>query len=167
MNTSSDNLGLLIRGIKRRWVARAMKQGAAVLFLTLLLCSAFYLLLLYRYNLSPAWQIVILAASAALLLAETAQFIVRPLFKRFSDRKIALFVEEKFPELEDRLNSAVEIETPASRRDKDALIDMLLDDASEKARMVQISTVVDRKKEQILTYVAFSLFVLASLLTMS
>ena len=167
MKPSSDNLRVLISEIKRRWVMRALKQGAAVLFLTFILSSAFYLLLLYRYDLTPTWQFIIIGVSLALLLGETAQFIVRPMFKRFSDRKIAMFIEEKFPELEDRLNSAVEVDSPASMQDKDALIDMLIEDASSKARMIEISTVIDRKKQQILSWVAYSLFVLAVLFVMS
>jgi hypothetical protein len=89
------------------------------------------------------------------------------LFKRFSDQKIALFIEEKFPELEDRLNSAVEVETPSFQHDKDALIDKLIDDAEEKARMVQISTVVDRSREKILSYIALGLLALSVLFVIS
>jgi hypothetical protein len=167
MNTSSDNLRKLIDEIKQRWVMRALKQGGAILFLTFLMCAAFYLLLLYRYELSPLWQTIILGMSLFLMLAVAVQFIIGPLSKRFSDQKIAMFIEEKFPELEDRLNSAVEIETPSFSHEKDSLLDMLIDDAQDKARVVQISTVIDRSREKILSYIALSLLALSILLVFS
>ncbi|MFC1490338.1 hypothetical protein ACFL6K_03920 [Candidatus Latescibacterota bacterium] len=167
MKYSSDNLKKLIEEIKQRWKMRALKQGSAVLFLSFLLFTALYMLLLYRYELSPLWQTIVVAVSLVLLIAEGVFFIILPLFKRFDDQKIAMFIEEKFPELEDRLNSAVEVETLIFKDEKDALINLLLKDAAQKARVVSISTVVDRKKEQILTYAAFGIFVLSLLFVLS
>ena len=160
MKTSSYNLKNFIKDIKRRWILRALKQGVAVIILTFILFAAFYILLSYRFGLSPLFQTIGITLASIVLLVEIVQFVIRPLFQRLSDQKIALFIEEKIPELEDRINSAVEIDALSLQREKNILIDKLIDDAARKARMVQISTVVDRKKEQILSYTAYGLLLL-------
>ncbi len=164
MKTSSYNLKKFVKDIKRRWIFRALKQGIAITILTFLLFTAFYILLSYRFDLSPLFQTIGIALASIVLLFEIVQFVIRPLFQRPSNQNIALFIEEKIPELEDRINSAVEIDALSSHRGKNFLIDKLIDDAAHKAYMVKISTVVDRKKERILSYTAYGMLLLFLLL---
>ena len=160
MKTSSYKLKKLVKDIKRRWIFRALKQGIAITVLTFLFFAAFYILLNYGFDLSPLFQSISIAVASIVLLVEIVQFVIRPLFQRLSNQKIALFIEEKIPELEDRINSAVEVDGLSPQRIKNILIDKLIDDATRKARMIRISTVIDRKKERILSYTAYGLLLL-------
>jgi len=160
MKTSYHRVNRLIKNIKKRWIFRTLKQGIAIAVLTFIFFAAAYILLSYRFGISPLFQNISIAVTSIVLLVEIVQFIVRPLCQRLSNQKIALFIEEKIPELEDRINSAVEIGGLSPQRTKNILIDKLIDDATRKVRAVQISTIVDRKKERILSYSAYGLLLL-------
>jgi len=160
MKTSYHRVNRLIKDIKKRWIFRTLKQGIAITILTFIFFAVIYILLSYRFGTSPLFQSIGIAVASIVLLVEIVQFIVRPLCQRLSNQKIALFIEEKVPELEDRINSAVEIGGLSPQRAKNILIDKLIDDATRKVRTVQISTVIDRKKERILSYSAYGLLLL-------
>jgi len=160
MKTSYHRVNRLIKDIKKRWIFRTLKQGIAIAVLTFIFFAAVYILLSYRFGISPLFQNIGIAVTSIVLLVEIVLFIVRPLCQRLSNQKIALFVEEKIPELEDRINSAVEIGGLSPQRAKNILIDKLIDDATRKVWSIQISTVVDRKKERILSYTAYGLLLL-------
>jgi hypothetical protein len=142
----------LIREIRTRWRRRAVLQGAA-LSIGVLAVWGSILLLLYRFvSLPPAVLIAGAVLGAVLVLVLIARFVLQPAFRTITDRQIALYVEEQVPDLEDRLNSAVEIDDPvAARRAHGVLVDRLIDDAAERARTIPLTTVVDRHKERILT----------------
>ncbi len=160
MKTSSYKLKKLVKDIKRRWIFRTLKQGIAITVLTFIFFAVIYILLSYQFGISPLFQSIGIAVASIVLLVEIVQFVIRPLCQRLSNQKIALFIEEKIPELEDRINSAVEVDGLLSQREKNILFDKLIDDASRKAQTVQISTVIDRKKERILSYTAYGLLLL-------
>jgi hypothetical protein len=157
MKTPSKDVRGLIKDVKRRWKLRILRQGLSVAILTFVPFAAVYLLLSSEFELSLLFQSIAITVMAVILLIEIVQLIVRPLLKSFSDRKIALFIEEKIPELEDRVNSAAEVNKLSGDREKNILIDKLIDDAKKKIRSVQLSTVVGRKKEKLLSYIAYGL----------
>ena len=152
MANTNDRVRELIREIRTRWRRRAVLQGAA-LSIGVLAVWGSILLLLYRFaSLPPVVLIAGAAVGAAVLLVLIARFVLRPAFRTITDRQIALFVEERIPDLEDRLNSAVEIDDPvAARREHGILVDRLIDDASERAQTIPLTTVVDRHREHLLT----------------
>ncbi len=160
MENSIHNLNRLIAEIKKRWLARTLKQGFVVTALTFFLWVMLYILFVYLFDPSPLMQTIGLLTILIVLLAEILKYVIRPYKRRPSDQQIALFIEEKFPEMEDRINSAVEIENLSLRRERDVLIDKLIDDAAFNAQKVQISTVIDLRKERILTYALYGLLVL-------
>ncbi|MEX0600748.1 MAG: hypothetical protein WD205_08915, partial [Rhodothermales bacterium] len=129
----------------------AMLQGSAVT-VGVLAGWGLGLLLLYRVvELPPIVLLVLAVVGGLLVIGLGVQFIVRPALRRIPDERIALLIEERVPELQDRLNSAVEIDDPASaRRAHGILVDRLIDDAAERARSVPLTTVVDRHRERML-----------------
>lgn len=159
-----------ISEIRRRWKRRALVQGGALTLLTLLFFAALYLLLYLQFDV-PQWaQLVGLGIALITVIAISAHYIIRPALLQLTDEQIALYVEEQMPELEDRLNSAVEVsEATTLQQAHGALMDCLIDDAARQAKAIPITTVVDRKKERILSYASvaclavFSLFVATSL----
>ncbi len=194
---SSYRVRVLIREIRARWRRRAVLQGAALAAGVMAVWGA-SLLLLLRFGAVPPIVLVVGAVMGLIVvLGFVVQVVLRPALRKISDRQIALYVEERIPDLEDRLNSAVEVErtqpnrtglrtdrargglqtgrarggfhadgardewqtgparggfqTDRARVERSALIDRLIDDASERARTIPLTTVVDRKKERMLS----------------
>ncbi|MFQ5571216.1 MAG: DUF4175 family protein [Rhodothermales bacterium] len=155
MNASRHTVKGLVSDIRKRWRRRALIQGGALTLLTLLFFATVLLLLYTSVTLKPPHLLIGVGVAAAAVLGVLALFVFRPGLRRLSDRQIALFVEEKIPELEDRLNSAVEVnDEDALRKEHSALIDQLIDDAARQTRAIPMTTVVDRKRERLLTYTA-------------
>ncbi len=76
------------------------------------------------------------------------RFVVRPALRLPTNRQVALYIEEHAPDLEDRLNSAVE----AGSATDDPVIAGLLADASSRIKGIAPSRVVRRLRERLLTY---------------
>ncbi|MFC1477010.1 DUF4175 family protein [candidate division KSB1 bacterium] len=152
MDTSTYKIRLLINDIKKRWRMRALKQGVALTVFTFLFFAVIYMLLDYRFEVTPFMRGFGLTVAALAVSIVSAIFIVRPMMKKLDSERIGLYIEEKMPDLHDRINSAVEIDRKAGYLQKDVILDKLIDDASRRAGLIEISTVVDRSKERILSY---------------
>ncbi len=153
-----------VRLVRRRWRLQKLARGAA-LFLA---SSAAMLVLgvwgadLFGFSRTAIWTARVLAAGSMLFAA--VRFIYFPLRRRISDTEIAQFVEERFPELQDRLVSAVEFGVPLSGGS--GLIDLLIRDALEKSSQIDFSVFTDPRK--IAAYgviAATSVLILVGLLT--
>ncbi|MFC1563395.1 hypothetical protein ACFL6G_00600 [candidate division KSB1 bacterium] len=164
MYNSKYRVRELIRSIKKRWKTRALKQGFAITTLTLLILASIFLLMTYMFEIPALYQTLVVAVSSIITLAVAVKFILFPGLKRISDKQIAMFVEEKLPDLEDRINSAVELKDSSPEKLSNHILDKLIDDAAKRANKIDITTVVDRKKERILYYLANSLLVIAFIL---
>src|SRR5690606_26368405 len=99
----------LVDAVRQRWRRRALIQGVALTLLVLLVGITAWLLLYTALATPPAVRLAVLLLTVAATLGAAAWYVVRPLMQRISDAQIALFVEEKLPQLEDRLNSAGEV----------------------------------------------------------
>lgn len=145
-------------------------QGIALTLLVLLFFAALFLIAYLQFEVPPLAQIIAWIIAGCVVGGMLIYFVGRPAMLKLTDEQIALYVEEQMPEMEDRLNSAVEVsETGILRRKHSALIDKLIDDAAKKAKTIPLTTVVDRKRERILAYSSaaalfvFSFFVVSSL----
>ncbi|HEX7070491.1 MAG TPA: DUF4175 family protein [Rhodothermales bacterium] len=149
MKNTQQRVRALIRDVRSGWRRRVLVQGLA---LTLGVAAAWgIVLLLVRESVSPT----LLLAGILLALATVAylgfRFVARPMMRRIADRDVALFIEERMPGLEDRLNAAVEIDdADAARRAHGVLVDHLIDDTALHLRSLPIESVVVRKKERML-----------------
>jgi len=142
----------LINDIKKRWKYRAVMQGAALTIFSFLIFASAYMLVNYRFEMPPLFQGLYIAAASLVTLWIFVRYVLPPLFRKLDERQIALYIEEKIPGLEDRINSAAELGRGRMSRRRSSLLDRLIDDAARKAQVVEISTVVDRTKERILSY---------------
>lgn len=142
----------LIRDIRSRWRRRAVLQGTAISVGVLAVWGSLLLLLETFSIASPAVLIVGAVVGGLLLAGVVVQYVIRPALRKITDQQIALYVEEQVPELEDRLNSVVEIDDPEeARRAHGILVDRLIDDAADRARTIPLTTIVDRHRERLLT----------------
>lgn len=165
MNAANLNVEAIVGDIRKRWRRRALVQGAAVTLIVLALGASLLLVSYVTFVLPAAVLTAGVVAVVAVTIGAVVQFMVLPLRHRMTDEQIALFVEERIPELEDRFNSAVEVShaIPTDREQR-ALIAKLMEDAARRARTISPATIVDRKRERILSYGATGCVVLVLLL---
>ncbi len=142
----------LVQEIRKRWILKVLRMGFSVMFMSVVFSVLIFLTLVLLFNLSPLFQTVYILIVSLLLIAVAGWLIVRPIWMGTNTKRIALFIEEKIPELEDRLNSIVEIGESASEQENSILIDNLIHDTLYKMRTVHLSTVLKRKVEPLLTY---------------
>ena len=111
---------------------RGVARAASLALLALALLLAADLLL------TPSdFVMVVLAACAAGASAGVAARILWPLRRRPSDRQVARYIEERCPELQDRLASAVDSRTaPSPFRGR------VLDEAASRSRSVDLQRLV-------------------------
>ncbi|RMH68154.1 MAG: hypothetical protein D6685_02655, partial [Bacteroidetes bacterium] len=145
----------VIDEVRRRWKRRALLQGAALTLLALLFGTAVLLVLYGAFGVRA--EVVLLASIPVglLVLGVLVAFVIRPALRRIDDRQVALFIEERLPDLEDRLNSVVELTEPgAVPAAQNALLKRLFDDAAQRARTIPVTTLVDRRRAHLLAYAA-------------
>lgn len=160
MYMNSYRIRSFIREVKKDWKKRAVKKGIAYLIFTSVFLFLLYLLLEYTLDVSPLIRGFEITAALAAILYLIVYRIIRPALRKYDDRQIALFIEEKIPGLEDRINSAVEVCSEPAGKNKDSIIDRLIQDAMTKTRLIDSSSVVDRGKERILSYISNAVLIL-------
>ncbi len=141
MNNAPIHLQRLIRAVRSQLRRRALLQGSAVALVIFFACAV-TLLLAYPFLRGHRLLFWLAAAGGAVITGgATFWYAVRPVLRKISDRRIALFIEEQAPGLEDRLNSA--IEARANRVEgADAVLSGLLEDAGRMARGIVPRTLV-------------------------
>ena len=98
----------------------------------------------YRYNGSALF---VLRAGALLMCLATIYFaLLRPLLQRITDTRLARLIEERSPGVEDRLVTAVELESETSARISPALVDRLYRDANSVSASVDVRNVIRRSR---------------------
>jgi len=157
---TSYKIRSFIRDVKNQWKKRALKKGFSYLILASVFYFLLYFLLEYFFKVTPLLRGIEVIAASITILYILINTLFRPAFRRYDDKRIALLIEEKIPDLEDRINSAVEICQEKVKKEKDLVINQLIDDAIKKTRLIDLDSVVDRKKEKILTYLANAVFIL-------
>lgn len=88
-------------------------------------------------------------ATGCVILYAALRFVYFPLRRRISDVQVAQFIEERFPQLEDRLITAVEYGESAPRS---GLIGLVTQDALDQSDRIDFSLFEDRRK--VLSYCA-------------
>jgi len=86
--------------------------------------------------------LAVIAALALVLAAGAIVWSVLPLRERPSDLRVARFVEERVPSLDDRLATAVDVVTSAKYKTMRGIAEPLLKDAARRAEAVDVSDVV-------------------------
>lgn len=140
-----------VQDVRARWRRRTIIQGVSVAVLTLAAIAAL-LLGLQAAGVPPVYLKAALVPAIGVWLLVLGFVLIRPLMRTPDDRQIALYIEERLPALEDRLNSAIELSAHTLPPEHSALLDRLLDDAARQVQTVPLDTVVDRQRSRILAY---------------
>jgi len=145
MNTDTNLLQDLLRRARSRRQLLLSLRGVAI---SLGVVAALLLLTgwaahRYRYNGSA---LLTLRIGALLMVLATIYFaLLRPLFKRISDARLARLIEEHSPGAEDRLVTAVEYSNNESRISP-ALMTRLYQDANSASAMLDVGNVIRRSR---------------------
>ena len=145
---ADDALLRVIRSVRRRWRTRVLLRGAAIVLaagLAIFLVSAYGM---DRTRFDPMAVLAFRIFAYAALVLLVLRFLIRPLWRRVSDERVALYLEENEPSLETRLLSAIEfggLETEASETYSPALVGRLIESASEKCVDIDFGRRVDSR----------------------
>jgi hypothetical protein len=141
---SYESLLLRVRQVRRRWRSQVLVKGVS-----LFLVSAIALLVLgvwgadlFGFKPAAVWVMRCLTGGTVLFVAW--YFLYLPLRVRVSDVQVAQFIEERYPQLEDRLVAAVEY--GSQQAEPSSMIDLLIRDALDKARRVDFSIFLNRRR---------------------
>ncbi len=128
--------GKRIESVRRRLQLERLLMGLAILFLFLVLGSILSSYVLARYNFSEEVLLWTRIVGLALLLALLLKALV-PAFRRSSTRQVARFLEERHPQLQEGLSTAVGLSEAKSAGDPQ--LRMLLErDVWEKLRRIAL-----------------------------
>ncbi|MEE8075252.1 MAG: hypothetical protein V3T60_06485, partial [Candidatus Binatia bacterium] len=89
-------------------------KGAAILIAFLVLASFLFTFILARNNFSDSALLLTRTGGILGALLLFGFYIFRPLWNSPSKRQVARFLEERYPQLEERVSTAVEIETTST-----------------------------------------------------
>jgi len=139
----SIKLGALRAALRRLIIAIGLLR---VLLMALGVFAAAYVLDWYAH-LPPVTRISVMIAGGGILLAAIYQYLVRPLGASLSDDSLALLVEKRQPQFNDRLISAVQLsrekENPeAARFNSPGLVRRIVADANDMAATADFGSVL-------------------------
>ena len=133
-----------IRLVRRKWRSQVLVKGVS-----LFLASAIALLVLgvwgadlFGFKPAAVWTMRLLTGGTVLFVAW--YFLYGPLRARADDVRIAQYIEERYPQLEDRLVTAVEYGGRTAV--PSGMLDLLIKDALEKTSRVDLSVFVNRRR---------------------
>jgi len=129
MNLQNKILLDRIRAVIRRRRNLILLKGSAMVFIVALVALAITFLFDTIFQLGNTARLLFLVASCVVVAVTFFLALVRPLLHRPSADVVARFIEEKHPQLEDRLVTAVELGGSQSPRISQPILDKLLDDA--------------------------------------
>jgi hypothetical protein len=139
---SYESLLARVRQVRRRWRSQVWVKG-----ISLFLVSAIALLVLgvwgadlFGFKASAVWVMRLLTGGTVLFVAW--YFLYVPLHVRVTDVQVAQYIEENYPQLEDRLVTAVEYGGKSAA--SSGMIDLLIRDALDKSRHIDFSIFLKR-----------------------
>jgi len=115
--------------VHRRWRNLILLKGSAQVLITALAAFGLTFALDAGLGLGNAARFVLLLLGAGITMYSVYATLILPLMNRPSPEQLARHVEERHPELEDRLVSAVELGGVDNPRVSTQILDKLLDDA--------------------------------------
>ena len=147
MTAERQRLQATLRRVRRRFRSIASIRGLAWwLGLSLLVVAAAVTGVDY-WNYSQTSLLLARWTSLLIIGLSLAWLVVRPLARRISDIRIARTIEERYPQLQDRLVTATELTSPAGRRSRPhPFLPLLLRDAARQVRMVRPREIFNRRE---------------------
>ena len=144
-----------IRQVRRKLQVERFSLGVSILLASVLAASVVASWLLVRSNFSDAAILGLQIGLGLLILLLVTKFIILPLLRRPDQLQVARFIEERHPELRNRLSTAIEVSQPSSTADPQ-IKRLIQQDASNKMYGIQLPRLLHRER---------SLFSLLTILT--
>ncbi len=142
--SSYENLLARVRQVRKRWHSQVLVKG-----ISLFLVSAIALLVLgvwgadlFGFKPAAVWIMRLLTGGTVLFVGW--YFLYLPFRTRVTAVQIAQYIEENYPQLEDRLVTAIEY--GGQNTSSSGMIDLLIKDALDKTSRVDLSVFLNRKR---------------------
>jgi len=148
--------------VRRRMRAIALARGAALFLGLSLVVVGVAILLIDHWNYTAAALSQVRLVSLLVILALLAWFLVRPLLRKVSDAQLARYIEERNPELQERLITAVEASQHAG--EPNPLLPAVIHDAFINVRKVDVPRLFNPREPRLSALIAAVLLVAAVLL---
>ena len=162
--SSYESLLARVRQVRARWRAQVLVRGIAIslAFTAAMLVLGVWGADLFAFKPAAVWFFRFLTGSTVLCIAW--YFLYLPMRVRVDDVAVAQFIEEKYPQLEDRLVTAIEY---GNRKTSDSgMIDLLIQDALKQTSRVDFSIFLNRQRLAAFGILGFgSVLMLFALLT--
>lgn len=129
--------------VRRRWRRLGVVKGMAIGFVEAAGFLMVFMLADHAYGFSPLTRLIILAAGAIPVGVLTLRHIVATLRREISDAEVALFVEQRHPNLEGALLSAAEFGKQRGSALYNYVIDVLVKEAGRRIELVDVRATVD------------------------
>jgi uncharacterized protein DUF4175 len=134
-----------IQELRRALRALALQAGLARVFLIAVGLAALCLLLDWTFHLAPEWRLALGAGVIGTLGWAVWRFLIQPMTVPMPDDQIALLFERRFPDLSDRMVSAVQLANDSGLASS-GLVRAVLADADEAAMSADAQQVPRRRK---------------------
>ena len=134
-----------IRQVRRKLQAERLSLGVSILLAGALVASVVASWLLVRSNFSDGTILGLQVGLGLLILLLVTKFIILPLVRRPNQLQVARFIEERHPELRNRLSTAIEVSRPSSTTDPQ-IKTLIRQDASRKMQQVQLPRLLHRER---------------------
>ena len=161
MNPQNRILQDRIHAVIRRWRYLILLKGSAMLVISLIAGLALTFTLDSFFSLGNTARLLLLTLTLAATGGILYLALIRPLLKTPSSDQVARFIEEKHPQLEDRLVTAVELGEADNPRISQQILDKLLDDARFHIEPINLPRTMRAQSTMLWSSVAAALAVLA------
>ena len=147
--TAANQLVECLAVLRRQWRQRVLLEAVVWIGIAILLSIVVGQLITSLFGSTSATVMFMRGLGYLLILGVVARYLVRPLLRRTSDERFALYVEERAPALRQSLLSAVhELHAPAAERASPSLTARLMDRTLALVQPLQRDRLVERPRVQ-------------------
>ena len=132
MTTHEAQLERRLARVRLRWRLTASLRGALLVITEALGMFCVFLLADWIYKFAGQTRLILLLASSAVLAVLAARHCLWPMLRRLPDEQIALFIEERAPDVEGAAINALECGKAQKGGLSAFIAGFLVDDAGER-----------------------------------
>ena len=139
----SNEIRSSLSRIRRRWRRFEIVKVLAAGLVEIAGLVMVFMLADWLYQFRMPTRLTLLAAGAVVVAAILARQVVRVLARRITDKELALFVEQRNPELQGALLSATEFSGTQGSPLHNYIVEVLVTEANRRVHMVDVRRSVD------------------------
>ena len=145
--TSANQLVESLAALRRQWRLRVILESIVWIAIAAVISIAAGLLITSMFGTTSSTVLFMRGLGYALIVAAVVRYLVRPLLRRASDERFALYVEERAPELRQLLLSAVhELKAPEAERASPSLTARLMERTLAVVRPIEQGRTIERPR---------------------